>query len=100
VVTLYPLRAVLHNPNASGNVAKWVAELSEFELDFMPHHAVKSQVLADFIADWMPPPHFTGGLMIVSQGLGLRSSLSLTGLSSLIAPRISRGLVWGLAPHS
>jgi hypothetical protein len=56
VVTSYPLRAVLHNPNVSGNIAKWVAELAEFELDFVAHHAIKSQVLTDFVADWMPPP--------------------------------------------
>jgi hypothetical protein len=24
VVTLYPLRVVLHNPNVTGNIAKWV----------------------------------------------------------------------------
>jgi hypothetical protein len=51
VVTSYPLRAVLRNPNATGNIAKWAAELAEFELDFVPHHAVKSQVLTDFIVD-------------------------------------------------
>jgi hypothetical protein len=56
VVTSYPLRAVLHNPNVSGNIAKWVAELAEFELDFVAHHAIKSQVLTDFVADWTPPP--------------------------------------------
>jgi hypothetical protein len=58
VVTSYPLRAVLHNPNATGNIAKWVAE---FELDFITHHAIKSQVLADFVADWTPPPSHPGG---------------------------------------
>jgi hypothetical protein len=42
VVTSYPLKAMLHNPNATGNIAKWVAELAEFELDFLLHHAVKS----------------------------------------------------------
>jgi hypothetical protein len=42
---------VLHNPNASGNIAKWVVELAEFELDFITRHAVKSQVLADFVVD-------------------------------------------------
>jgi hypothetical protein len=52
VVTSYPLRAILHNPNTTGNIVKWAAELAEFELDFVPHHAVKSQVLADFIVDW------------------------------------------------
>jgi hypothetical protein len=42
VVTSFPLRAILHNSNATGNIAKWVAELAEFQLDFQPHHAVKS----------------------------------------------------------
>jgi hypothetical protein len=30
VVTSFPLRAILHNPNATGNIAKWAAELAEF----------------------------------------------------------------------
>jgi hypothetical protein len=55
VVTSYPLKVVLHNPNAIGNIAKWAAEMAEFKLDFLPHHAVKSQVLPDFVADWTPP---------------------------------------------
>jgi hypothetical protein len=56
VVTSFPLRAILHNPNATCNIAKWAAELAEFQLDFQPHHAIKSQVLADFIVEWTPPP--------------------------------------------
>jgi hypothetical protein len=56
VVTSYPLRAILHNSNATGNIAKWVAELAEFQLEFQPRHAVKSQVLADFIVEWTPSP--------------------------------------------
>jgi hypothetical protein len=51
VVSSYLLRAMLHNPNASGNIAKWAVELVEFKLDFIPCHAVKSQVLAYFVAD-------------------------------------------------
>ena len=27
IVTSYPLRAILHNSNATGNIAKWAAEL-------------------------------------------------------------------------
>jgi hypothetical protein len=50
-MTSYPLRVILRNPNATDNIAKWAAELAEFELDFIPRHAVKSQVLADFIVD-------------------------------------------------
>jgi hypothetical protein len=42
VVSSYKLRAMLHNPNATGNIAKWAAELSEFELDFISRHVVKS----------------------------------------------------------
>jgi hypothetical protein len=61
VVTSYPLKVMLHNPNATGNIAKWAAELAKFELDFLPCHAVKSQVLADFMADWTPPPCHLGG---------------------------------------
>jgi hypothetical protein len=49
VVTSFPLRAILHNSNATGNIAKWAAKLAEFQLDFQHCHAVKSQVLADFI---------------------------------------------------
>jgi hypothetical protein len=48
VVTSYPLKVVLHSPNATGNIAKWMTELAEFELDFLPCHA-------DFVADWTPP---------------------------------------------
>jgi hypothetical protein len=61
VVTSYPLRAILCNPNATGNIAKWAAELTEFELDLVPCHAVKSQVLADFIVDWTPSASPLGG---------------------------------------
>jgi hypothetical protein len=56
VVTSFPLRAILHNSNATGNISKWAAELAEFQLDFHPRHAIKSQVLADFIMEWTPPP--------------------------------------------
>jgi hypothetical protein len=61
VVTSFPLRAILHNSNATGNIAKWAAELAEFQLDFQPRHAIKSQVLADFIVEWTPSPSAPGG---------------------------------------
>jgi hypothetical protein len=47
---------VLHNANVIGNIVKWAVEPAEFELDFIPRHAVKGQVLVDFVANWMPPP--------------------------------------------
>jgi hypothetical protein len=61
VVTSYQLRAFLRNPNVTGNIAKWAAELAEFELDFVPCQAVKSQVLADFKVDWTPSASPPGG---------------------------------------
>jgi hypothetical protein len=61
VVTSFLLRDILHNSNTTGNIAKWAAELAEFQLDFQPRHAVKSQVLADFIVEWTPPPSAPGG---------------------------------------
>jgi ribonuclease HI len=61
VVTSYPLRAILHNSNATGNIAKWAAELAGFQLDFQPRHAIKGQGLADFVAEWTPAPSVPGG---------------------------------------
>jgi hypothetical protein len=61
VVSSFPLRGVLHNPNATGDIAKWAAELAEFELDFVSRHVVKSQVLVDFIVNWTPPANHPEG---------------------------------------
>jgi ribonuclease HI len=69
VVSSYPQSVVLYNPNAIGNIAKWAVELAEFELDFASDHAIKSQVLTDFIVDWTPPANHPGGLDISKQGL-------------------------------
>jgi ribonuclease HI len=62
VVSSHALGAALHNPNATGNIAKWVAKFTEFELDFILRHLVKSQVLADFVVGWTPPPCHPRGL--------------------------------------
>jgi hypothetical protein len=82
VVTSYPLRAVLRNPNAMGNIDKWAAELAEFELDFVPCHAVKSQVLANFIVNWTPSASPLGARRTVSQTPS--SGLHCTPLDSLL----------------
>jgi hypothetical protein len=66
VVTLYPLRVILRNPNATANIAKWATELAEFELDFIPRHVVKSQVLANFIVDWTSSASPPGARITVS----------------------------------
>ena len=82
MVTSFPLRAILHNSNATGNIAKWAAELAEFQLDFQPRHAVKSQVLADFIVEWTPSLSAPGVQIPIRtphlRSLGFWSSLSPT----------------------
>jgi hypothetical protein len=35
MVTSYPLKVMLHNSDATVSIAKWAAELAEFELDFL-----------------------------------------------------------------
>jgi len=40
---------------ASGRIGKWATQLAAHTIDFVPRSAIKSQVLADFIADWTPP---------------------------------------------
>ncbi|XP_070029018.1 uncharacterized protein [Nicotiana sylvestris] len=46
----FPLRNILHKPELSGRLAKWAVEISEFNIEYKPRTAIKSQVLADFVA--------------------------------------------------
>jgi hypothetical protein len=98
VVTSFPLRAILHNPNATSNIAKWAAELAEFQLDFQPRHAIKNQVLADFIVEWTPPHAPLGARTPFRaphlRSTGVRSSPSPTGCSSSMDPPANRVLAW------
>ncbi|XP_059295468.1 uncharacterized protein LOC132048801 [Lycium ferocissimum] len=52
VVTTYPLKNVMHKPELSGRLAKWPIEISGYDIDDKPRTAKKSQILADFIADF------------------------------------------------
>jgi hypothetical protein len=94
VVTSFPLRAILHNSNATGNIARWTVELAGFQLDFQPHHAIKSQVLADFIVEWTPPPSAPRGMDPDSDPTPAeprgRSSPSPTRRSSSTDPPVSK----------
>jgi hypothetical protein len=46
---------LLRNPKASARIAKWVAELSGYNITFEPRTTIKSQIMADFIVDWIEP---------------------------------------------
>jgi hypothetical protein len=43
------------NYNASGRLLAWALELSEFVIFFHPRTILKSQILADFIAEYSDP---------------------------------------------
>jgi hypothetical protein len=52
VVSKYPLREVIQNPEAEGKIAKWALKLMGQNITYTPRSAIKSQVLADFVAEW------------------------------------------------
>jgi hypothetical protein len=55
-----PLKDIIINREATGRVGKWAAELNEFTIDFVHRSSIRSQALADFIANWTPGAHERG----------------------------------------
>jgi ribonuclease HI len=53
VVTNFPLGDILHNRDATGYISKWAIELGALNIDFSPRKVIKSQALADFVAEWI-----------------------------------------------
>jgi len=60
VVSSFPLGEIVHNREAEGRIGKWSVQLMGETLTYAPRKAIKSQVLADFVAEWtdtqLPPP--------------------------------------------
>ena len=52
ILTDKPLRRAMSNPKAAGRMALWAIELSEFDIQYRPHIAIKGQVVIDFIAEF------------------------------------------------
>jgi ribonuclease HI len=86
VVSKAPLKDIINNSDATGQVTKWGIELASFDIDYKPRTAIKSQALAEFMADWkeaqetMPVPepehwvmHFDGSKLL--HGLGAEVTL-------------------------
>jgi ribonuclease HI len=84
VVSSFPLGEIIWNPDAAGRIAKWSVELMGETLAYVPHKAIKSQILADFVTEWMdtqlPPQqiqdecwtlYFDGSVMKTGAGAGL-----------------------------
>jgi hypothetical protein len=53
VVSSFPLGEIIQCREASGRIAKWAVELVGKTISFAPRKAIKSQVLADFGAEWV-----------------------------------------------
>ena len=52
VVSSFLLGEIVHNRDATGRIAKWSVEIMGEALTYAPCKAIRSQVLADFIAEW------------------------------------------------
>ncbi|XP_052114155.1 uncharacterized protein LOC127745461 [Arachis duranensis] len=55
VRTEQPLRQILSKPELAGRLIKWAIELSEFDIQYQPRGSVRSQYLADFVAELTQP---------------------------------------------
>jgi dsDNA-binding SOS-regulon protein len=45
----FPLGEIIRNHDANGRIVKWSVELGEFEIEFCPRQAIKSQILVDCV---------------------------------------------------
>jgi hypothetical protein len=52
VVSTTPLSEIIGCKDASGRVAKWAIELAAHTIQYKPRTTIKSQIIADFFADW------------------------------------------------
>jgi hypothetical protein len=84
VVSSFPLGEIIQCREAPSRIAKWVVELMGETISFAPQKAIKSQVLADFVAEWVDTQlptapiqaelwtmYFDGSLMKTGAGVGL-----------------------------
>jgi hypothetical protein len=52
VVSDHPLTRVLQSKEATGRIAQCAVKIGQYDVEFVPRRAIKSQALADFIAEW------------------------------------------------
>ena len=84
VVTSYPLGDIIRTREAVGWISKWTLELMGHDIRYIPHTAIKSQALTDFVAEWteveLPAPdvtheywtmYFDGSIMAPGLGAGV-----------------------------
>ncbi|XP_030930921.1 uncharacterized protein LOC115956763 [Quercus lobata] len=55
MLTQLPLKSVIRSADYTGRIAKWGMILGAFDIRYMPHTAIKGQVLADLVAEFTEP---------------------------------------------
>jgi hypothetical protein len=55
VLTNQPLHDIFGNRDSFGHIRNWATELSEYVINFKRRTTIKSQILADFMAEWTEP---------------------------------------------
>ena len=55
VLTQLPLRSILRSADYTSRIAKWGTILGAFDIRYMPHTAVKGQVLVNLVAEFADP---------------------------------------------
>ena len=51
-VTFFPLGEIINNQDATKQIAKCVLELIAYGIMYVPRTSIKSQALANFVAEW------------------------------------------------
>ncbi|XP_016166220.1 uncharacterized protein LOC107608944 [Arachis ipaensis] len=51
------IRQVLQKPDLAGRMMTWAIELSQYDLQYEPRHAIKAQAMADFLVEITGDPH-------------------------------------------
>jgi hypothetical protein len=69
IPTSQPLNAIFGNRDSSRRISKLAMELSEHVVDFEKRSAIKSQILADFVAEWTELGFATAGAVSESPWL-------------------------------
>jgi enoyl reductase-like protein len=52
VISDRPLAHVLQSKEAMRRITQWAVKIGQYNVEFVPHRAIKSQALTDFIAEW------------------------------------------------
>ena len=52
MVTKFPLGDILHNKEANDHIIKRAVELDTYSIEFRSRPTIKSQALANFVAEW------------------------------------------------